>query len=149
MSIIAEELPVAPEVLAIPKCPSKVDCFSWLVCRKACLTHEALQKRGWQFCSRSVMCEQETEVNDHLFLHCKAAMSLWNMFFYLLGVKQVMPSTTKELLNNWNGIGNRGRKEYRKEHWWRTIPASSGGLFGKKGIQGVLMDRRLIYRRLK
>ncbi|WMV55515.1 hypothetical protein MTR67_048900 [Solanum verrucosum] len=28
--------------------PPKVTCFSWLVCRKARLTHEALQKRGWQ-----------------------------------------------------------------------------------------------------
>ncbi|KAG5632970.1 hypothetical protein H5410_004687 [Solanum commersonii] len=44
------------------------------------------------------MCEQEAEVNDHLFLHCKAALSLWNMFLALLGVKWVMPSTTKELL---------------------------------------------------
>jgi len=41
------------------------------------------------------------------------------MFLALLGVKWVMPSTTKELLNSWKGIGNRGRNE----HWWRTIPA--------------------------
>ncbi|KAG5599565.1 hypothetical protein H5410_030935, partial [Solanum commersonii] len=27
--------------------------------KKACLTHEALRKRGWQFCSRCVMCEQK------------------------------------------------------------------------------------------
>ncbi|KAG5615342.1 hypothetical protein H5410_015166 [Solanum commersonii] len=58
-------------------------------------------------------------VNDHLFLHCKATLSLWNKFLALLGVKWVMPSTTKELLNSWKGIGNRGRNE----HWWRTIPA--------------------------
>jgi len=63
------------------KCPPKVACFCWLVCRKACLTHEALQKRGWQFCSRCVMCEQETEVNDHLFLHCKAAVAYGTCFW--------------------------------------------------------------------
>ena len=26
--------------------PNKVKCFTWLVARKACLTHEALQKGG-------------------------------------------------------------------------------------------------------
>jgi len=66
--------------------PSKGGMFYLVGCRKACLTHEALQKRGWQICSRCVMCEQEEEINDHLFLHCKAALSLWNMSFCFLGV---------------------------------------------------------------
>ncbi|KAG5585984.1 hypothetical protein H5410_046418 [Solanum commersonii] len=42
------------------------------------------------------------------------------MFLCLLGVNWVMLKTTLELLSKWEGIGNRGRKE----HWWRTIPAS-------------------------
>jgi len=41
------------------KCPSKVSCFVWLLIRKACLTHEALQKRGMHICSRCFMCEHE------------------------------------------------------------------------------------------
>lgn len=56
----------------------------------------------------------------HLSLHCKAALSLWNMWFCLLGVKWVMPNTTMELLlSSWKCIDNWGRKEF----WRRTIPA--------------------------
>lgn len=41
------------------KVPLKVSCFVWLVCRKACLTHEVLQRRGRQICSRCFMCDQD------------------------------------------------------------------------------------------
>lgn len=99
--------------------PLKVACFVWLVIRKACLTHEALQKRGMQFYSRCFMCEQKAEVNNHLFIHCKAASKLWNMFLCILGVSWVMPKTTMELLNSWTRTGNKGKSE----DWWKTIPA--------------------------
>lgn len=99
--------------------PPKAAWFAWLVCRRACLTHEVLHKRGWQISSRCVMCEQEAKVNDHLFLHCKTTMNLWNMFLAMLGVNWWMPGTTKELLNSWIGIGNR----QKEGHWWTTIPA--------------------------
>ena len=105
----------------VSKCPPKVACFTWLVCKRACLTHEALQKRGWQICSRCALCEHDADVNAHLFMHCKAAMSLWNMFLCLLGVNWVMLKTTLELLSRWEDIGNRGRKE----HWWRTTTPAS------------------------
>ncbi|KAG5612810.1 hypothetical protein H5410_024091 [Solanum commersonii] len=65
------------------------------------------------------MCEQKAEVNNHLFIHCKAASKLWNMFLCILGVSWVMPKTTMELLNSWTQIGNRGKSE----DWWKTIPA--------------------------
>jgi len=68
------------------KIPLKVSCFAWLVCRRACLTHEVLQKKRRQICSRCFMCDQDAEVNGHLFLHCKVATNLWNMFFCILGV---------------------------------------------------------------
>lgn len=64
------------------------------------------------------MCEKETETNDHRFLHCKAAMVLWNKFLAVMGVKWVMPGTTKELLSSWTGIGSR----QTEGHWWKTIP---------------------------
>lgn len=30
------------------------------------------------------MCEEEAEVNGHLFLHCRIATDLWNMFICML-----------------------------------------------------------------
>jgi len=97
------------------KIPLKVACFTWLVIRRACLTHEVLQRRGIQICSRCYMCEQEAEVNGHLFLHCRMATDLWNMFICKLGVNWTMPRTTFEVLTHWQGIGKRGSKE----DWWK------------------------------
>ena len=34
------------------KKPGKVRCFAWLVARRACLTHEKLQRRGFEIASR-------------------------------------------------------------------------------------------------
>ncbi|KAG5584231.1 hypothetical protein H5410_044665 [Solanum commersonii] len=73
------------------KVPLKVACFTWL----------------------------KTEVNGHLFLHCKIATDLWNMFVCILGVNWTMPRTTFEVLTHWQGIGKRGSKE----DWWKNIPA--------------------------
>jgi len=101
------------------KVPLKVACFTWLVIRRACLTHEVLQRRGIQICSKCYMCGQKTEVNGHLFLHCKIATDLWNMFVCILGVNWTMPRTTFEVLTHWQGIGKRGSKE----DWWKNIPA--------------------------
>ena len=65
------------------------------------------------------MCEQDTEVNGHLFLHCKMATDLWNMLVCILGVNWTMPRTTFEVLTHWQGIGKRGSKE----DWWKNVPA--------------------------
>ncbi|XP_006352585.1 uncharacterized protein [Solanum tuberosum] len=102
------------------KIPHKVSGFTWLAIRKACLTHEVIQRRGIQICSRCFMCGEEAEVNSHLFLHCRTAANLWNMFLCILGVNWVMPKTTLELLRQWEGVGRRRRS---KEDWWKCIPA--------------------------
>ncbi|WMV54585.1 hypothetical protein MTR67_047970 [Solanum verrucosum] len=99
--------------------PLKVSCFVWLTIRRACLTHEVLQGKRMQICSRCFMCDQDAESNFHLFLHCKTATKLWDMFLNILGVSWVMPKSTMELLNCWKGISSRGSKE----NWWMTIPA--------------------------
>lgn len=46
--------------------PNKVKCFTWLVARKACLTHEALKKRGFIIASRCLLCKEALETNKHL-----------------------------------------------------------------------------------
>ncbi|WMV31366.1 hypothetical protein MTR67_024751 [Solanum verrucosum] len=95
------------------KVPHKVSGFIWLAIREACLTHEVLQRRGIQICSRCFMCGEEAQVNSHLFLHYRTAANLWNMFLCILGVNWVMPKTTSELLRQWEGVGRRRRSKLR------------------------------------
>ncbi|WMV42669.1 hypothetical protein MTR67_036054 [Solanum verrucosum] len=90
----------------------KVSFFVWLVIRKACLTQDKLQRRGLQICSRCLLCEHESENNEHLFLHCRTTINLWHMCLPLyFGNNLVIPSSTLEMLNNWWSIGNRGGEE--------------------------------------
>ncbi|KAF3679280.1 Peptidyl-prolyl cis-trans isomerase G isoform 5 [Capsicum annuum] len=53
-----------------------------------------------QICSRCYMCGQVAEVNSHLFLHCKTAIDLWNMFLCMSSVNWTMPRTTFEALEH-------------------------------------------------
>ena len=62
------------------KVPTKVRCFSWLVARRACLTHEKLQRRGFEIASWCSLCNETNETNSHLFLHCKVTAQLWAIF---------------------------------------------------------------------
>lgn len=61
------------------------------------------------------MCEQEAEINSHLFMHCKTAANLWNMFLCIIGISWVMPRTSFEMLQSWEEVGRRGSQE----DWWR------------------------------
>jgi len=127
------------------KIPLKISCFAWLVCKRACLTHEVLQKNGRQLCSRCFMCDQDAEVNSHLFLHCKVATSLWNMFLGLLGVCWAIPKSTKDLLYSWKEIGRRESNE----DWWELIPACIWCPYGKKGTEDALWIRETTSRKLE
>lgn len=110
---------VALETNLKVKIPQKVSCFVWLVIRRACLTHEVLQRRGIWICPSCYMCGQEAEVNGHLILHYKTTTNLWNMFLHILRVNWIRCSTTSEVLVHWQEIGNQGSKE----DWCKGIPA--------------------------
>ncbi|WMV15356.1 hypothetical protein MTR67_008741 [Solanum verrucosum] len=86
------------------------------------------------------MCEQKAEVNNHLFIHGKAASKLWNMFLCILGVSWVMPNTTMELFNSWTRIGNRGKVKTGG----RLAPCIWWTLWKKKGMLGVLKDKMIV-----
>ncbi|KAG5611810.1 hypothetical protein H5410_023091 [Solanum commersonii] len=81
------------------------------------------------------MCEQEAEANGRLFLHCKMATDLWNMFVRILGVNWTMPRTTFEVLTL---TGKElGREDQRKIGGKMSLLAF-GGHYGKKGMRSAL-----------
>ncbi|WMV33325.1 hypothetical protein MTR67_026710 [Solanum verrucosum] len=79
--------------------PTKVKCFVWLVARRACLTHEALQKKSISIASRCLLCKEALETNKHLFLHCKVTTQVWALFFNLASLNWCMPEHTADLLS--------------------------------------------------
>lgn len=67
------------------------------------------------------MCGQVAEVNSHLFLHCKTAIDLWNMFLCMSSVNWTMPRTTFEALEHRQEIGKRLVEEYSSMHLLDTM----------------------------
>ena len=101
------------------KVPTKVRCFSWLVARRAYLTHEKLQRRGFEIASWCSLCNETNETNSHLFLHCKVTAQLWAIFLSRTHTHWTMPEHTADLLSCWVRKG--GSKSQKK--WWNMIPS--------------------------
>ena len=101
------------------KKPGKVRCFSWLVTRRACLTHEKLQRRGFEIASWCSLCNETNDTNSHLFLHCKVTAQLWVIFLRRAHTNWTMPEHTADLLSCWV---RRGESKSQKK-WWNMIPS--------------------------
>ena len=85
------------------KISSRVAFFVWTVALGKCMMIDNLRKRKVCILDWCYMCKCYSEIVDHLFLHCLAAMELWDMVFGLFGVCWVMPMTIVELLACWQG----------------------------------------------
>lgn len=116
--------------------PTKVKCFTWLVTKRACLTHEVLQKKGRPIVTRCFLCEETSETDSHLFLHCRFTAMLWSMFFSLIGMAWTMPEHNAYLISCWI---TRGGSESQKRWtvissciWWKVWKERNGRCFGDK-----------------
>ena len=59
--------------------PTKAECFTRFVSRRACFTQENLKKRGFQIVSRCFFCHEKEETNNSLFLHCRITVQVWHI----------------------------------------------------------------------
>ncbi|WMV42164.1 hypothetical protein MTR67_035549 [Solanum verrucosum] len=101
------------------KVPFKVACFTWLLAKQVVLTQDNRMKKGLDLCSRCFFCECETETINHLFLHCKETVKLWQIFINKRGISWSMPGNIKEALACWNRDGNQSGHRER----WKIVPA--------------------------
>ena len=81
--------------------PNKVRVFSLLLVLKKLNTQDLLQRRqpflsispGW-----CVMCKNENESVDHLFLHCTTAQRVWTYVLQKFKVSWVLPYEVTQLI---------------------------------------------------
>ena len=64
------------------------------------------------------MCKCNSELIDHLFLHCPVAMDMWAMVFGLFGMSWAMPQSVVGLLACWQGRFGCHRNGYI----WLIVP---------------------------
>ena len=76
----------------------KISFFAWEAMWGKALTLDLIQKRGWALANRCFLCHEKEEIINHLLLHYTKTRVLWNLFFTLVGVSWVLPSSVREIL---------------------------------------------------
>ena len=61
-------------------------------------------KKWWALTNRCFLCHEKEETIDHHLLHYTKTRVLWELFFSLVGVSWVLPSSVRETLLNWYGF---------------------------------------------
>lgn len=68
--------------------PLKLKCFSWLLLQDKLKTWENLCKRGWIGPSLCVLCKNEAETKQHLFVKCSFTIKIWDVISSNLNITQ-------------------------------------------------------------
>ncbi|CAN1151748.1 Transposon TX1 uncharacterized 149 kDa protein [Linum perenne] len=94
--------PEFPAKLIWPRCaPPKVQFFCWLVFKNSIATTDNLQRRGFIFPNRCVLCGRAAESVDHIFIHCAFTTQVWSKLSSTLSIHGPLPSSFKDLLLMW------------------------------------------------
>ncbi|RVW98459.1 hypothetical protein CK203_026896 [Vitis vinifera] len=93
--------------------PFKIKSFVWLVAHKKVNTNDMLQlRRPYKALSPDIcmLCMEQGETVDHLFLHCSMTMGLWHRLFQLTKIDWVPPRSVFDMISiNFNGFGSSKR----------------------------------------
>lgn len=84
-----------------PDIPSTVAFFIRNSFLDKILTLNHLQSRCWNLTNRCILCIEESELVNHIFIHCSMAKRAWNFFLSHLHIPQVFPRMFNKLIMGW------------------------------------------------
>lgn len=79
------------------KAPARVKFFFWTALHRRLWTAARRKKHGLQEDDACVLCQQESETGDHLFLGCVFVRELWHMLLHPVGLDVMVPTQDEEL----------------------------------------------------
>jgi hypothetical protein len=106
------------KVWATPKAKN----HAWLALQKRLWTADRLRRRGWENCGLCQLCKQTEENHDHLFVHCRYTVRIWELLKGWLGLQGFCPRL-------WSGLGI--------HEWWSSMVEGSGP--HRKGLASLLL----------
>lgn len=77
----------------------KVKFFAWLALRKCIWMADRRHRHGLQHPAPCVLCDQELETPDHLFVNCSFAKQVWHAILGMLGARIMSLATPTELMD--------------------------------------------------
>jgi len=106
---------------------------------------DLLKRRNFNLASTCLMCHEEEESVNHLFIHCGCVSGLWHLSFSLLGVNWVQPHTIKDVLTT--------RRRTMKRGWllgiWKMIPLAIWWSTWKERNQRIFEGKARFYQKFK
>lgn len=81
--------------------PPKVKFFFWLALHGRLWMVERRKRHGLQPNDDCVLCAQESESSDHLFVTCVFSRELWHRLLVTIGFTHLCPSTNDRLMDWW------------------------------------------------
>lgn len=83
------------------KAPARVKFFFWTALHRRLWTAARRKRHGLQDDDACVLCQQEPETGDHLFLGCVFVRELWYMLLDLVGLDAMVQTQDAELPAWW------------------------------------------------
>ena len=80
----------------------KINIFFWLFLQNSVLTIDNLNKWGLYIPNRWILCKNQVEFVDHLFIHCSFKREVCSIFSQGFGFNWCAPASTTELFRQWD-----------------------------------------------
>ncbi|CAN1748514.1 Putative ribonuclease H protein At1g65750, partial [Linum perenne] len=95
--------------------PSKIACHAWKVYHKKMATIDNLQQKGFALANRCVLCGNNLESVDHLFLSCAFTSEVWTLISSKLSIHGPLSSSVVDFIQSWKGLNCSTRFVLAKE----------------------------------
>jgi hypothetical protein len=95
--------------------PPKVKNHAWLSLQNRLWTADRLRRRGWDNCGLCPLCKQTEETNNHLFVHCRFTIRIWELLKEWLGLHGIHPTHWADAtIQDWWSSMAEGARPQRK-----------------------------------
>lgn len=86
--------------LALPK----LNLFFWTLAHNKVLTRDNMEKMNIAGPHRCVLCSNNSEISQHLFLECKFSKEVWNIILHNFQITLPSQTSVADLYATWNSI---------------------------------------------
>jgi hypothetical protein len=100
----------------------KAKQHAWLALQNRLWTADRLRRRGWENCGLCPLCKQTEETNNHLFVHCRFTIRVWELLKDWIGMHAIHP-------RQWQGL--------HIQDWWSSMAERPSPL--RKGLASLIL----------
>jgi hypothetical protein len=100
----------------------KAKHHAWLVLQNRLWTADRLQRRDWPNCGLCPLCKQAPESTNHLFVHCRFSIRIWELLKVWIGI---------------HGIFSRQWGALNIDEWWKLL--ATGASPHRKALSSLML----------